>query len=37
LKRLAVAADLSYSKLMQTAGFDEALMSRVGDMADACT
>ena len=22
---------------MQTAGFDEALMSRVGEMADACT
>ena len=34
---LAPLPDLSYSNLMQTAGFEQALTSRVDDMLDACT
>src|SRR5882672_753978 len=34
---VAATSDLSYSRLMQNAGFDEALTARVDDMLDACT
>src|SRR5215470_15015013 len=34
---MAANAVLSYSSVMQPAGFEEALTSRVDDMLDACT
>ena len=34
---LAQSRFFSYASLMQNAGFEEALSSRVGDMLDACT
>jgi heterodisulfide reductase subunit D len=37
LRWVAQGRNLSYSKAMQSAGFEEALSGRIDDMLDACT